>query len=681
MPAENTSTTKAPPKKTSAGATPPTMSKAPATRTTTGRGTATLTSSVPTLSSSPTPSPTASSGLSGGAIGGIAGGAVVLFALVGLVFYKRRKRAVGSSQGKGNGGTDDKNEPIYMNASNYSKKKRRSENNNGISAPLALTADRDIAPSPFGPPQQQQQSLQNRDDHYGPPPGAGPYGGRPSQGDRIRYGDEDPRSQYRGGPPGPGSVINDNDYYPVEGQRHQRNNSQRGPGNIDTHKASNQQQGGEYYDVSLDQEYFNGSISPSSRKSPVQPRGVSHGNMTPAPEYYLGKEDIDPRRDIRGMDSPENYIRDQKVPVQDQSRQQQQQHQGPPILPPIGLGTPRSSLSSDGGSEYLTLEQAQKAHNQKMMGHKESIGSVEHLINHAMEERHRQSPLQKLPEQQQQQSTQQKQQQRQERSEPLQSPTTPSFAPDSASITMSESTMSMMPSLPPSASPQSIGPQRGHTRQGSDPRLHNKVSSGNIRAGQKGPNSGPLSPLGAPDGHDDPYAESAFSGDFGDDRSMISGHPPSPYGPVPSSHGMHSPHSQHKGGSRPYSPYPPQHHGGPPGSPYGGYPQGNGGGSRQGPPGGGGYSGPGPYNNGYNGRPQGPPMRGGPSPGPGYGRHGPPGPGYGGPPPGHGGYRGPPNNNYPPQGYPGRVASPGPGGYRGHPQQQQMRDPGYQQAY
>ena len=531
---------------------------------------------------------------------------------------------------------------MYLNASNYSNKKGRRSTGNAISAPLALTADAGIAPSPFPPP----VSPTHRDDRYGPPPGAGPYGRPSTHSDRNRYGDDN-RGQRRG----PG-----NDYYPGDGQ-HQRNNS--------IEQARHQPpppSHGEYYDVGLDQEYFGGPRSPThntigAQQSPTASRGITQGNVTPAPEYYLGKEDIDPRRDLRGMDSPENYIKDKKL------------DQGPTHPPPVNA-SPRSSFSSDGGgSAYMTLEQAQKAHNQKMMGHKESISSVEMLIDHSKEQRHKQSPFM----------------QNRSVDGPLQSPVTPSFAPDNASIAISESTMSMMPSLPPSSSPQAIRPQRrndqsGHARQGSDPRLQNKSSSGNIQTGgPKGPNTGPLSPLS----HEDPYAESAYSEDYGDGRSMISGHPSSPYGPGPS--GMHHPQHQHPGGSRPYSPYPPQHGYGPSGG-QGGYPQQGNGGSRpnQGPPGGGYPGGPGPYNNGYNGRPQqskrGPPGPGGCGGGPPpHGRPG-PGPGYGGPAPG--GYRGgpPPNNNYPPQGYPGRVASPGPGGYRPHPQQQ-MRDPGYQNAY
>ncbi|GJJ69361.1 hypothetical protein EMPS_01707 [Entomortierella parvispora] len=648
MPKEETTTAKPKPKTTEAAK--PTKSAANPAKTTVAKGTGTETGApavTTTLSISPTatPSPAPASGLSGGAIGGIVGGVVVVAALVGLVFYKRRKRAIGAKDGSN---PDDKNEPMYLNASNYSNKKGRRSSNNGISAPLALTAEAGVAPSPFPPP----ISPTHRDDRYGPPPGAGPYGRPSTHSDRNRYGDDD-RGQRRG----PG-----NDYYPG-GAQHQRNNSH---GFEQARHQPPPPAHDEYYDVGLDQEYFGGPPphnATGAQKAQIASREVSTGTVTPVPEYYLGKEDIDPRRDLRGMDSPENYIKDKKT------------QQGPPHPPPANA-SPRSSFSSDGGSAYMTLEQAQKAHNQKMMGHKESISSVDMLIDHSKEQRHQQSPLMKNSN-------------ADPKAEPLRSPVTPSFAPDNASIAISESTMSMMPSLPPTTSPQAIGPQHrkelsGHARQGSDPRLQNKSSSGNIQTGgPKGPGSGPLSPLS----HDDPYAESAYSEDYGDGRSMISGQPASPYGPGPS--GMHHPQHQHPGGSRPYSPYPPQpHHGyGPSGGPHGGYPQGNGGYRPHGPPGGGYPGGPGPYNKGYNGRPQ-QPMRGHPGPGgygggPPHGRPGPgpgPGPGYGGP--GPGGYRGgpPPNNNYPPQGYPGRVASPGPGGYRPHPQQQ-MRDPGYQRAY
>lgn len=599
-----------------------------------------------TPSATATPTPAPSTGLSGGAIGGIAGGVVVLAALVGLVFYKRRKRAIGAKDGSN---PDDKNEPMYLNASNYSKKKGRRSTGTGISAPLALTADADVAPSPFPPPHHDDRyAPPSGASPYGPPPGAGPFGRPSTHSDRNRYGEDDrgqrrgPRNDYPGGGSG--------------GGQHQRNNSN---GVEQVRHQPPPPSHGEYYDIGLDQEYFGGPRSPThntigAQQGPIASRGgVTQGNVTPAPEYYLGKEDVDPRRDLRGMDSAENYFKDKKS--------------SPP--PPV-QDSPRSSFSSDGGSAYMTLEQAQKAHNQKMMGHKESISSVEMLIDRTKEQHHRQSPLV------QNRSVDPK-------AGPLQSPVTPSFAPDNASIAISESTMSMMPSLPATSSPRAIGPQRngqsGHARQGSDPHLQNKSSSGNIQiGGPKGPNSGPLSPLS----QDDPYAESAYSEDYyGDGRSMVSGHPSSPYGPGPHN-GMHHPQHQHPGGSRPYSPYPPQHGYGPSGG-HGGHPQqGNGGYRPTGPPGGGGYpGGPGPYNNGYNGRPQ-QPMRGpGGYGGPPHGRPGPgPGPGYGGPAPG--GYRGgpSPNNNYPPHGYPGRVASPGPGGYRPHPQQQ-MRDPGYQNAH
>ncbi|KAF9144349.1 hypothetical protein BG015_000137 [Linnemannia schmuckeri] len=97
-----------------------------------------------------------------------------------------------------------------------------------------------------------------------------------------------------------------------------------------------------------------------AQRSAPQPRNLTQGNLTPTPVSHVaatttttGKNgDADPQRAM-----------------------------GSPTAKKNAVGSPRSSYSSDGGeSAYLTLEQAQQAHNHKMMGHKESISSVDMLL-------------------------------------------------------------------------------------------------------------------------------------------------------------------------------------------------------------------------------------------------------------------------------------------------------------
>ncbi|KAF9286218.1 hypothetical protein BGZ68_003110 [Mortierella alpina] len=541
----------------------------------------------PTASSEPQPG-----GLSGGAIGGIAAGVVVvLAALVGVLFYKRRKRYGGAKKD----GSQD--EPMYMHASNYRRKKGPPDN--GISGPLALAPETDVgvAPPPFPPP----QSRLEQDSHR---PGPSHSVGR----EHSRMYGRDSRDDHLG--------------------------KNRGYNGNNTPLNDRQPLQDDYYDDNLVHDYYNSTPEPhiGARRTPTEVRDISHGNITPAPEYYLGKEDIDPLRDLRGLDSPEAYLRDKKSPPMPSALAQGEQH----MPPHPGLDSPRSSFSSDASSEYLTLEQAQKAHQKKMMGHKESIGSHQILID--------------------------RQQQGQKPQGQLLSPTTPSFAPDHASMAISDSTMSMMPSLPPTSSPMSFSPQHSnsgmHSRQGSDSRTQTSYPSTPIMNGGKGIPGGGRGYQGA--GHDDPYAESAYSEDFTDNRSLVSS---SPYHPGPHGGGGHH-HPPPPG--RAYSPY-----GKPSHSPYGpGFQQGGGGYRNNGP----GYPGSPPFN-GYGTRPQ-QPMRG-PGGGGGYGppqgRHG---PGYGPPGPGRGG-----PHHYPPphNGHPGMEGNPGSGSYMPY-DQQQRRDPAYNQA-
>ncbi|KAF9960844.1 hypothetical protein BGZ72_005680 [Mortierella alpina] len=560
---------------------------------TAGRG-ATTTNTASSSGASPTASSEPQAGgLSGGAIGGIAAGVVlVLAALAGVIFYKRRKRYGGTKKD----GRQD--EPMYMHASNYGRKKKGPPDN-GISGPLALAPETGVgvAPSPFMPP----QSKPGQDAHRAGPSHA------VGQEHSGMYG-RDSRDGHRG---------NDRGY-----------NGNNTPIN-DRHPFQD-----DYYDDNLVHDYY--SSPPEShvgaRRTPAEARDIPQGNITPAPEYYLGKEDIDPLRDLRGLDSPEAYITDKKSPPMPSSLAQGARH----AEPHPSLDSPRSSFSSDASSEYLTLEQAQKAHQKKMMGHKESIGSHQIL----MDKHH----------------TGQKPQ------GPLLSPTTPSFAPDHASMAISDSTMSMMPSLPPTSSPMSFSPQHSnsgmHSRQASDSRTQASYPSTPIMNGGKGISGGGRGYQGA--GHDDPYAESAYSEDFTDNRSLVSS---SPYHAGPYGGGGHH-HPPPPG--RAYSPYNKPSH-----SPYGpGYQQGGGGYRNNGP----GYPGSPPFN-GYGTRPQ-QPMRG---PG-GGGGYGPPqgrnGPGYGPPGPGRGG----PHHYSPPHhGHPGMEGGPGSGSYVPY-DHQQRHNPGYNQT-
>ncbi|KAG9326302.1 hypothetical protein KVV02_004039 [Mortierella alpina] len=559
---------------------------------TAGRATTVHTASTsvasPTASSEPQPG-----GLSGGAIGGIAAGVVVVLAvLAGVLFYKRRKR-YGSTKKDGS-----QDEPMYMHASNYSRKKGPPDN--GISGPLALAPETDVGagPSPFPPPHSRPEQE---------PRHAGPRhaGGNEHSGMYGRDGQDDHLS------------------------------SNRGHGGNNTPLNERQPFQDDYYDDNLVHDYYSSPPEPhvGARRTPAEARDMPQGNITPAPEYYLGKEDIDPLRDLRGLDSPEAYLRDKKSPPMPSSLAQVEQR----VEPHPSLDSPRSSFSSDASSEYLTLEQAQKAHQKKMMGHKESIGSHQMLMD--------------------------KHYQGQKPQGQLLSPTTPSFAPDHASMAISDSTMSMMPSLPPNSSPMSFSPQHSnsgmHSRQGSGSRTQASYPSTPILSGGKGIPGGGRGHQRA--GHDDPYAESAYSEDFTDHRSLISS---SPYQP-PYSGGGHPPPP-----GRAYSPYSKSPH-----SPHGpGFQQGGGGYRNNGP----GYPGSPPFN-GYSTRPQ-QPTRG---PGGGDGGYGPPqgrhGPGYGPPGPGRGGphHYSPSHNGY----HPVMEGNPGSGSYMPYDQQlQQPRDPGYNQT-
>ncbi|KAF8923745.1 hypothetical protein BGZ58_002591, partial [Dissophora ornata] len=248
---------------------------------------ATRTTTVPKASptSTSTPAPTSGGGLSTPVIGGIAAGAVVLVALVGLVFYKRRKRAVAKDGFGGGNGKGD--EPIYMNPSNYKNKK--GPPGSGISGPLALAAENGASSSPFPPPvipspqQRGQQPQQNQ--HPGMKGNGYTVGQKPSYDSQDYYNDDNKKT---GGNLG------------SAGYKHNNASSDS--------RLPLRQHENDYYDDGLVHDYYSGDPTEpiGAQQSPVQSRDI----MSPAPEYYLGKEDIDPRRDLRGLDLPGNYIRD-----------------------------------------------------------------------------------------------------------------------------------------------------------------------------------------------------------------------------------------------------------------------------------------------------------------------------------------------------------------------------------
>ncbi|KAF9344277.1 hypothetical protein BGX34_005826, partial [Mortierella sp. NVP85] len=377
-----------------------------------------------------------------------------------------------------------------MKASNYSKKKKKGPDN-GISGPLALASELDADPVSFPPP---TFSL--------PPPRRDQHPSRPQSSNRTR---DAPRY---GSPPSdvpepynhPNNTLNAHHTHeqPLDlavhvnarhdNTRHDNDRHDNHRHDTNTHKNNS----ADFYDDGFVHEFYGGSTeSIGAQQPPVKSHVPSKGNQTPAPEYYLGKEDIDPRRDLRGLERPETYLKINNPPQ--------------PSAPPASAqqtpaqqesSSPRSSCSSeDGESGYLTLEQAQKAHQRKMMGHKESIGSGSIMMERYGQQHQHQAqqpnpiPLAQL---------------------------SPTFVPEHASIAISDSTMSMMPSLPSIASPASLTPR-------------NKIS---LDQGSRILQSGRPSHT-----YDDPYD----GADLSDNRS---------YASTP----RHGPYGGSGGAARPFSP-------------------------------------------------------------------------------------------------------------------------------
>lgn len=582
-----------------------------ATRTANGTHSASTFTTTPTITATPTPSPEPAGGPSGAMIGGIAGGVVAVLALVGLVFYKRRQRAsvaAATTSTSGKGSRDMMEVGAGIGAGASSQK--------AISGPMALAPENGTDAGPTHRPEAQFREQQQfrpgmRDELFAKPGSAlNTTPSNKSKGSNHNNHGGNNNNNNNNNMQGAGPVSR-------EIQNVQQNNSHGVPrgqeSNNNNHNENQSGGAGDYYDDPLDF-YSQEPESIGAQRSAPQPRDLQHGNLTPAPEYYLGKEDIDPRRDLRGLDNPDTYTgmnrKDSDYP------HDPRQPVGGAPLKSGGMTkeplSPRSSYSSD-GEAYLTIEQAQDAHNRKIQGHKESIGSVQMLIEHSS----------------------------------ARSPTSTKQDP-MHSAAISDSTVSMMPSLPSVASPMSFTPHNNNRSQTSLPR-----SNGSPPNGGSGGSNRPAAPPSAPGMREDPYAESAYSEDYYDNQSLVSGGynrspaggPQYNNGPENRQHPQTPPplRIQHNNGPYPASP-------GSRGSPYS--PQ---------------VMSP-PYhpNQGYNNNNNGPRNQYPDSAPYGGGRPSPTSHGYSSPSPGFGPSQHPPYNG-------GHHGNPGPG-YRPHPPQ---RDPSY----
>ncbi|KAG0256272.1 hypothetical protein BG011_004640 [Mortierella polycephala] len=419
----------------------PTSQSSRTTRSTRSRTTIIATGAVTTTATpSPTIAPGSADGSSGALIGGIAAGVVMVFGLIGLLFYKKRKRAAvaaeTSAKGKA-GAVPEKYGP-----------------SRDISGPMALAPEGGIDAVPEHRPEahfreQQQFKPGMRDELFAQP------------GSALHTNLSDKKNRDNG--PGPARPAD-------AGRVDQISINKEMQRDIKPPVQTSPSDG--YYDDHLVHDYYNGDRAATpdtigAQRPAPQYRDHNQGNLTPSPDYYLGKEDIDPRRDLKGFDTPENYA---KVgPSQGGARE----------MP----DSPRSSFSSGRNSTYMTPEQAQQAHNNKMRGHKESISSINKLVENALAE-----------------------QAKNRSNRPID---------HSFSVAMSESTVSMMPALPPTVSPLALN-GANHQQQHQQQQHHHQQQG--IRPG---PGQGPLSSMSSI-ARDDPYAESAISEDYLDDRSLVS---------------------------------------------------------------------------------------------------------------------------------------------------------------
>ncbi|KAF9115370.1 hypothetical protein BGX27_007989 [Mortierella sp. AM989] len=251
-----------------------TTAKPRATRTSTRSNTA-----VATAIASATPSSTAApqtEGSSGALIGGIVAGLAVVLALVGLLLFKRRKRASVAAAATTKGGKGNMEAPQPVNAT--------------ISGPMSLAPEDGIDAAPAHRPEAQFREQQQF---------------RPGMRDELFAQ--------------PGSAIHknlnkdkDNSKPPGAGNQGYANNHMNEK-DIYSGNRPNQASPSDSYEDTLVSDYYGETDytketnTIGAQRSAPHPKDVSYGNLTPAPEYYMGKEDIDPRRDLRGLDSPEAY--------------------------------------------------------------------------------------------------------------------------------------------------------------------------------------------------------------------------------------------------------------------------------------------------------------------------------------------------------------------------------------
>ncbi|KAG0294104.1 hypothetical protein BGZ96_001791 [Linnemannia gamsii] len=362
MPAEQTTTTAAPHKPTAAptrtsGSARPTSSGTNRTTSARGNNSRSIIASISGSTTTRTPTPTISpvpeaGGMSGAAIGGMAAGGAAIAAIIGLLCYKRRKRsAVGDSTAAAAvaAGKKKDEEAMAELGGAYTGP------NKAISGPIALAPQngKDTAPShrPEAQFREQQQYRPGMRDELFAQPGSALHGTMSKSPASPTSPGAPPR------PPAPATHQNTD----------QVNNNNQGSqvNSPDNSRPPLQKQhshpGSEGYYDDVNDYYGDDSISVvpepmGAQRSAPQPRNLTQGNLTPTP---VSQAATSPTAGTPGG-------------------------MGPPSTPKkktSGMDSPRSSYSSEGGeSAYLTLEQAQQAHNHKMMGHKESISSVDMLL-------------------------------------------------------------------------------------------------------------------------------------------------------------------------------------------------------------------------------------------------------------------------------------------------------------
>ncbi|KAF9181894.1 hypothetical protein BGZ51_005127 [Haplosporangium sp. Z 767] len=418
------------------------------TRSTRSSGAIIATGTTTTIAApSPTIAPGQGGGSSGALIGGIIAGVVMVFGLIGLLFYKKRKRAAVAAETP----AKDKKGAVP----------EISDLSHGISGPMALAPEGGINAIAEHRPEahfreQQQFKPGMRDELFAQP------------GSAIHTSLSNKKNRDNG---------------PEANRVDQININKDVHGDIKPPAQPLSSVG--YYGGHLVHDYYGGDRAATpdaigAQRPAPQYKNLNQGNLTPAPDRYLGKENIDPHRDLRGLDAPENHAK--MGPNQGGARD----------MP----DSPRSSFSSGRNSTYMTPEQAQQAHNNKMRGHKESISSINKLVEDA------------LADQAKNQSNR---------------PADHSF-----SVATSESTVSLIPVSTPTVSPLAFH-GANHQQQ--------RIKSG--------PGPGPLSPMSSI-AREDPYVESVYGEDYFDDRSLVSaGHYHQHY------------HQQHQGSNNgPYSPQP-----------------------------------------------------------------------------------------------------------------------------